>query len=96
MKYTIKYSSLFKKSFKRCLKRGCDEAKFRKVIALLAQDGHLPPKYNPHLLTGNYKGCMECHIEPDWLLVWEQHHLELVLLLVDMGTHADLFEKKRR
>lgn len=96
MKYTIKYSGLFKRSFKRCMRRGYDEQKFREVVTLLATDGTLPQKYNPHPLTGNYKGCMECHITPDWLLVWEQHDNELILLLVDTGTHADLFGKKRK
>lgn len=91
MKYTVKYSGLFKKSYKRCLKRGCDENKFKEVISLLAEHGRLPQKYKPHHLTGNYKGYMECHISPDWLLIWEQHNKELILILVDTGSHSDLF-----
>ena len=66
MKYTVKYSTLFKKSFKKCMKRGCSEGKFRKVISILAETRTLPPEYKPHPLKSNYKGCMECHITSDW------------------------------
>lgn len=91
MKYTIRYSGLFKRSYKKCLRRGCSEEKFKKVIAILAEDGILPREYSPHRLKGKYKGCWECHITPDWLLVWEQNDWQLTLLLVDTGTHNDLF-----
>lgn len=91
MKYTVKYSTLFKKSYKKCIKRGCDESLFRKVISILAESGTLPKEYKPHSLKGNYKGCMECHILPDWLLVWQQNDNELILILTDTGTHSDLF-----
>lgn len=92
MKYTVKYSSLFKKSFKRCLKRGYDINKFQTVVQILGETGTLPQNYKPHKLTGRYNGCWECHISPDWLLVWEQHDMELTLLLIDTGTHSDLFK----
>ena len=91
MSYTIRYSNLFKRSFKKCLKRGCDEDKFRKVITILSESGSLPTKYRPHKLKGAYKDCWECHITPDWLLVWEQKDDELLLILVDTGSHSDLF-----
>lgn len=91
MKYTVKYSTLFKKSFKKCMKRGCDPGLFREVLAILAETGSLPKKYQPHPLKGNYNGCMECHITPDWLLVWKQNDKELILILVDTGSHSDLF-----
>ena len=91
MKYTVKYSTLFKKSFKKCLKRGCDAELFKKVISILGETGYLPREYKPHPLKGHYKGCMECHITPDWLLVWKQNDEELVLLLVDTGSHSDMF-----
>ena len=55
MKYTVKYSTLFKKSFKKCMKRGCSEDKFRKVISILSETGTLPPEYKPHPLKSNYK-----------------------------------------
>lgn len=91
MKYVVRFSNLFKKSFKKCLKRGCDEADFRKVLAILCEKGTLPLEYKPHKLKGKYKGYWECHINPDWLLVWEQNDTELILILVDTGSHSDLF-----
>ena len=53
------------------MKRGCSVDKFRKVISILSETGTLPPEYKPHPLKSNYKGCMECHITSDWLLVWK-------------------------
>ena len=91
MKYTVKYSSLFKKSFKKCIKRGFDANACREVINILANDGCLPQKYKPHKLKGNYMGFWECHIRPDWLLIWQQNDNELTLILTDTGTHSDLF-----
>jgi len=61
------------------------------VIDLLQKEGKLPQKYKPHNLSGNYKDCWECHIKPDWLLVWKQNDTELILLFLDTGTHSDLF-----
>lgn len=91
MKYTIRYSRLFKKSFKKCLKRGCDESQFVTVVSILAETGTLPKQYKPHKLKGKFSNCWECHITPDWLLVWEIDNENLILLLVDTGTHSDLF-----
>ncbi len=92
MRYTVKFSGEFKRSYKKCLKRGLEESKFRAVISLLAEDGQLPSQYRPHKLVGRYSGLWECHIQPDWLLVWEQNDKELILILVDTGTHSDLFK----
>ncbi len=91
MRYTVKFSNEFKRSYKKCMKRGLDESLFRKVLSILGEEGKLPVQYKPHKLTGKYKGLWECHIQPDWLLVWKQDNTELVLLLIDTGTHADLF-----
>ncbi len=63
------------------------------ILALLARDGKLPAKYRPHKLSGNYSGYWECHIAPDWLLVWDQNDNELTMLMLNTGTHADLFGK---
>ena len=63
----------------------------KKVMALLKVDGQLPPQYRQHKLSGNYDNCWECHIKADWLLVWEEHEDELVLVMTDTGSHADLF-----
>ena len=73
------------------MKRGCDEELFRTAITILAETGSLRKEYKAHPLKGNYKGCMECHLTPDWLLVWKQNDKELILLLVDTGTHQDIF-----
>lgn len=91
MIYQIIYSNKFKKSLKKCFKRGLDIEKLREVLKILENGEVLPPECRPHKLTGKYKGNWECHIQPDWLLVWNQKETELVLLLIDTGTHSDLF-----
>lgn len=65
----------------------------RNVIHLLSQTGKLPQQYNPHKLSGNRIGQWECHIRPDWLLVWKQDDAGLTLLMLNTGTHADVFSK---
>ncbi|MGN0500701.1 MAG: type II toxin-antitoxin system YafQ family toxin [Ruminococcus sp.] len=88
---TIKYHSLFKKDFKRIKKRGYDIAKMEKVISLLVNETPLPEIYKDHDLKGDYKGCRECHITPDWLLVYQKNIDDLVLILTRTGSHSDLF-----
>lgn len=92
MSYTIERTNQFKRSFKRCLKRGLDISKFEAVLRILSKEGSLPLKYRPHKLSGNYEGCWECHITSDWLLVWRQNDTVMQLLLIDTGSHADIFE----
>ena len=82
--YTITTTNKFDKSLKLCKKRNYD-------LSLLQVVSKLPQKYKPHKLSGNYKDCWECHIKPDWILVWKQNDTELILLLLDTGTHSDLF-----
>lgn len=89
--YNISFSNQFKKDFKLCKKRGYDISKLEEVIIILQKNGKLPSKYKPHVLKGNYTGLWECHIKPDWLLVWLQDDNELTLLLTNTGTHSDLF-----
>ena len=72
-------------------KRGLPMEELRLVISLLMQTGTLPSNYRPHKLTGKYKGKWECHIKGDWLLVWEQHDSELLLIMIDTGSHSDIF-----
>jgi len=91
MKYQIRRTSQFKKDYKRSIKRGLEINKLDIAIELLANDGYLPPEYNDHQLTGDKKGLRECHIEPDWLLVYRIDHGILVLVLTSTGTHSDLF-----
>ena len=68
----------------------------RKAIAILAEKGCLPKEYKPHILHGNHEGEWEAHINPDWLLVWEQNDEELTLLMLTTGTLSDVFSKTRR
>ena len=89
--YSIDYTKRFKKDLKRCQKRGLDIQLILDAIALLRTSGTLPMKYRPHKLSGNMKGQWECHIEPDWLMTWEQNDMELTLLFLQTGTHSDLF-----
>ena len=89
--YEILFTNQFKRSNKKCLKRGYNKVLFQEVVALLAETGSLPPQYRPHKLSGDLKGFWECHIQPDWLLIWEQRDTELILVLTDTGTHSDLF-----
>ena len=86
----IRVHNKFKKDLKVIIKRGYDEEKLWTVVEQLANEIPLPPKNHDHALTGNYIGCRECHIEPDWLLVYEIQKDELLLLLVRTGTHSDL------
>ena len=87
----ITYHNKFKKDFKKAKSRGLDMSRLNKVITMLAEEQPLPAKYREHSLTGNYKGFLECHIEPDWLLIYERRSDELILLLYRTGTHIDLF-----
>ena len=89
--YEIIYTGQFKKSLKQCVRRGLDVNIFKTVIDILQEKGQLPAEYRPHKLTGKYKGCWECHMQPDWLLIWKQEDQQLRLILVDTGTHSDLF-----
>ena len=89
--YDILFSNQFKRSYKKCLKRGYNKALFEEVVTLLAETGTLPSHYKPHKSSGARKGLWERHIQADWLLVWEQRDMELILILTDTGTHSDLF-----
>lgn len=89
--YSIDYSNRFKKDLKRCKKRGLDISLIQDAIKILAATGTLPEQYRPHKLSGNMQGLWECHIEPDWLMIWQQNDKELILLFLQTGTHSDLF-----
>lgn len=91
MKYRLKRTGQFKKSFKLAVKRGKNPQLLFQAIEILVNEGQLPPKYLPHVLKGTYDGIWECHIEPDWLLLWQQNDQDLLLILTDTGTHSDLF-----
>jgi len=87
----IRYSSKFKKDFKTVVKRGYDIKLLEEVLNLLIEERILPQKYLDHTLNGNYAGHRECHITPDWLLVYKIEKGILILSLTRTGTHSDLF-----
>ncbi len=85
------YSSRFKKDYKRMIKRGVDPNDFEKVVNMIVCESVLPEKYKDHPLSGVYDGFRECHINPDWLLIYRVEKDNLILTLSRTGTHADLF-----
>ena len=89
--YSVDYTNRFKNDLKRCFKRGLDISKIQKAVKLLEMNGVLPIEYKPHKLVGDKSGQWECHIQPDWLMVWEQNDEHLTLLFLQTGTHSDLF-----
>ena len=94
-KYEVVYSTKFKKSLKKILKQGKNINELKIVIDKLALNEELDPKYRIHKLIDdkNYKNCSECHIRPDWLLIYQYNNNELLLLLMNTGSHSDLFNK---
>ena len=91
MKLDIVWTSRFKKDYKQMIKRGCKQEDFRKVVEILITNKPLPDKYRDHSLSGNYNGFRECHINPDWLLIYQIDNDILTLTLTRTGTHSDLF-----
>ena len=89
--YTIKPTTRFQKDLKRIQKRGYDLSLLTGVIKTLASGDPLPEKNRDHQLSGDYAGCRECHILPDWLLIYEIENDTLILYLTRTGTHSDLF-----
>ena len=92
-KYNVKPTTQFKKDYKQAVKRGLEISLLDDVIAALAMGEALPSKNKDHPLSGNWAGHRECHIQPDWLLVYRIEGDVLVLTLARTGTHADLFGK---
>ena len=90
-KYKIVQTGTFKKDLKKAIKRGYDIKLLGDVVDALAAGEQLARKYKDHNLTGNYQGCRECHITPDWLLIYEISNDELILYLTRTGSHSDLF-----
>ena len=88
---TLDQTGSFKRDLKRVTKRGYDLSKLATVINLLQVNSPLPISSRPHSLKGRWKGFLECHIEPDWLLIYQTDATRV--LLVRTGTHADLFDE---
>ena len=87
----IQYEKSLKKDYKRMLKRGCNPQNLQDVLSFLVNQQPLPEKYRDHNLSGNYAGYRECHIEPDWFLIYKIFNDKLVLVLTRTGSHSDLF-----
>ena len=92
MKYTVRPTSRFQKDLKRIARRGYNTELLTAVIKKLANGEPLAQKHRDHALTGDYAGCRECHITPDWLLIYEISDDTLLLYLTRTGTHSDLFK----
>ena len=86
----VKTTKQFRKDLKRIQNNPKKIANLKKVILLLIQTGTLPEEYNLHSLIGNYKGCLECHVENDFLLIWIDEEEEVIKLL-RLGSHSELF-----
>lgn len=90
--YDLEYSGQFKKDLKLMNKRGVNLNDFRKVLDYLIIEGQVPISYKPHILSGKYKGVWECHINPDWLLIYDINNSIKLVRLVRTGSHSDLFK----
>jgi len=88
----IEFTSRMKHNYKVVKKRGKDLKKLHSVLSMIADRQVLPERYKDHALKGEYQGCRECHIEPDWLLIYKINNNELILIAMATGTHADLFD----
>ena len=89
--YKPVFSSRFKKDIKLAVKRGKDLEKLSSVVELLCEGNPLPKQYKDHPLAGDYSGFRDCHIEPDWVMIYRIENSQVQLILARTGTHADLF-----
>ena len=89
--YTIRISARFRRDTKRCQKQRKDMTLFKHINEMLVAGKQLPVKNRDHILTGNWKGHRECHIEPDWLLIYRVNEVKKEIEYVRMGTHSGLF-----
>ena len=87
----VRYSARFKKDFKLVQKGGYEISLLEEILSMLCDEKPLPPKHNDHQLSGNYSGFRECHITPDWLLIYKIEKDILTLSLTRTGTHSELF-----
>lgn len=90
--HDLEYSGQFKKDLKLMNKRGVNLNDLRKVLDYLIIEGQVPISFKPHILSGKYKGVWECHINPDWLLVYDINNSIKLVRLVRTGSHSDLFK----
>lgn len=90
--YHLKFTSEYKRAYKRMKKRGANLALLDDVVDRLRRGEVLEARYRDHALSGNFQGFRECHIKPDWLLVYLVENDILTLTLIDTGSHADIFD----
>lgn len=91
-KYELEYGGKFLKDLKLAKRRGLNMEELREVTDMLQEGEPIPKKYKDHPLTGNYKGFRECHVNPDWLLIYKKKEAIMVISLYRTGTHSDLFK----
>ena len=89
----LTFTTKFKRDLNRLKKQGKDPEKIFVFVQLLLDERKISPNYRDHGLVGEWKQCRECHIEPDWLLIYEIQNNVLVLMLYRLGTHSELFKK---
>lgn len=92
MMLDLYFTARFKKDYKQMVKRGCKRELFTEVVELLRRQLPLPEKNRDHSLSGDYAGYRECHLSPDWLLIYKVENFDLILVLARTGTHSDLFK----
>ncbi len=91
--YELEYTNQFKKDFKKVMKQGLDLSCLHTVLNHLVEEGQVPSSYKPHILSGKLAGIWECHIKPDWLLLYEIAETIKVVRLDRTGSHSELFKK---
>ena len=93
--YKIKYSKEFKKSLKKAIKKGKNIDKLLNIVEMLSHKKQLDSKYKDHALYNDkrFKDCRDCHIEPDWVLIYKYIENEIILLLVNTDSHSDVLDK---
>ncbi len=91
--FAILWTKQFRKDYKAAIKRNLSIESLDKVIRVLSKGEALDPKFKDHPLSGNWKSYRECHIAPDWLLIYKIENKRLLLVLARTGTHSDLFDK---
>ena len=89
--YSIAYTGAFKKDYKRCSKRNYDLQLLQQAVIILETTGSLPANFKAHKLSGDYKDYWECHILPDWILIWTQDNRQKELTFIRTGSHSYLF-----
>ena len=89
--YTISTTKKFEKDVKLAVKRQLDTDLLKEIIEKLESEGVVSQKHKPHKLKGNYDGLWECHIKPDWLLIWDKNEAIKLISLIRTGSHSDLF-----